>query len=185
MTQTEVKDKADGAAADAQEKAKEVAGQAQEKAKEASGQARDKVREQVDQRSTQAGEQVKSTAGDIRTVAEELRKQGNDTPARYAGQAADRAERVGSWLADSDGDRILRDIEDFGRRNPMAVVAGGLALGFMASRLLKASSSERYRGSFSEGQARSLGSPSTGNGAGASPPTETVAETTAPGALGA
>src|SRR5918992_1122318 len=136
---------ADESAGQAQEKAKEVAGQAQEKAKEAGQQARDRVREQVDQRSTEAGERVKATAGDARTVAEELRKQGKDAPARYAEQAADRVERVGSWLAESDGDRILRDVEDFRRRNPWAVVAGGVALGFAASRLLKASSRERYQ----------------------------------------
>ena len=117
----------------------------QEKAKEGVGQARDKVREQVDQRSTQAGEQVRSAAGDVRTVADELRKQGKDAPARYAEQAADRAERLGGYLHDADGDQILRDVEDYARRNPWAVVAGGVALGFMASRLLKASSGERYR----------------------------------------
>jgi ElaB/YqjD/DUF883 family membrane-anchored ribosome-binding protein len=142
----------DESAGQAQEKAREVAGQAQDKAQEAGQQARDRVRQQVDQRSTEAGERVKSTAGDARSVAEELRKQGKDAPARYAEQAADRVERVGSWLTDSDGDRILRDVEDFGRRNPWAVVAGGVALGFAASRLLKASSTERYRSAQSDGQ---------------------------------
>ena len=66
-------------------------------------------------------------------------------PARYVEQAADRAERLGSYLERSDGERIVRDVEDFARRNPWAVAAGGLALGFAASRMLKASSSERYR----------------------------------------
>lgn len=131
----------------AQEKAQEVASQAQDKAREAAGQARNTVRDQVDQRSTQVGEQVNSNASDVRSVAEELRKQGKDTPARYAEQAADRAERIGGWLERSDGDQILRDVEDFGRRNPWAVVAGGLALGFAASRLLKASSTQRYQSS--------------------------------------
>ena len=137
---------ATGAAKDqAQAKAKEVAGKAQEQVGQATGQARERLRGQVDERSTQAGERVHSAAGDARAVAEELRKQGKDAPARYAEQAADRAERVGDWLRDSDGDRILSDVEDFARRNPLAIVAGGLALGFAASRLLKASSSERYR----------------------------------------
>ena len=131
--------------ADQTSKAGEAKEQVQEKTKEGLGQARDKVREQVDQRSTQAGEQVRSTAGDVRTVADELRKQGKDAPARYAEQAADRAERLGGYLHDADGDRILHDVEDYARRNPWAVVAGGVALGFMASRLLKASSGERYR----------------------------------------
>ena len=136
-----------GAPGQAQQKAQEVASQAQDKAREAAGQARGRVRDQVDQRSTQIGEQVASNAGDVRSVADELRKQGKDTPARYAEQAADRAERLGRYLESSDGDRILRDVEDFGRRNPWAVAAGGLLLGFAASRVLKASSTQRYQSS--------------------------------------
>src|SRR5918999_2052408 len=131
----------------AQEKAQEVASQAQDKAREAAGQARGRVSEQVDQRSTQIGEQVKSNAGDVRSVADELRKQGKDTPAKYVEQAADRAERVGGYLENSDGDRILQDVENFGRRNPWAIAAGGLLLGFAASRMLKASSAQRYQAS--------------------------------------
>jgi len=132
-----------------QEKAREVAGQAQDKAREAAGQARGRMSQEVDRRSTQTGEQVSSNAGDARSVAEELRKQGKDKPAQYVEQAADRAERLGGYLQESDGDRILRDVEDFARRNPWAVAAGGLVLGFAASRMLKASSGERYRSSLS------------------------------------
>lgn len=134
-----------GVAEQAQDKAKEVASQAQEKAREATGQARGRLREQVDQRSTQLGDQVGSTASDARSVSEELRKQGKDAPARYLDQAAGRAERLGGYLRDSDSDRILNDVEDFARRNTWAVALGGLALGFAASRLLKASSSNRYQ----------------------------------------
>jgi ElaB/YqjD/DUF883 family membrane-anchored ribosome-binding protein len=133
-----------GATAQAKDKAQEVAGQAQEKAQEAAGQARDRVREQIDQRSTQAGEQVSGHAGDLRSVGDSLREQGKDQPAKLADQAADRLERAGSWLSESDADRILGDVEDFARKNPWAVMAGGLALGFAASRMLKASSTERY-----------------------------------------
>jgi hypothetical protein len=137
----------DGPTGQAQQKAQQVASQAQDKAREAAGQARGRVRDQVDQRSTQIGEQVKSNAGDARSVADELRKQGKDTPARYVEQAADRAERLGGYLENSDGDRILHDVEDFARRNPWAMAAGGLLLGFAASRMLKASSSQRYQSS--------------------------------------
>ena len=128
-----------------QGKAREVADQAQEQVGRATDRARDQVRDQVNRRSTQAGEQIRSAAEDTRSVAEQLRRQGKDAPARYAEQAAERADRLGGYLHEADGDRILGDIEDFGRRRPWAVVAAGLALGLMASRLLKASSSERYR----------------------------------------
>jgi hypothetical protein len=118
--------------------------QVAERAEQARGQAKDKLREQVDQRSTQAGQRIGSTAQDVRGVADELRKQGKDQPAKLAEQAADRVERLGGYLERSDGDRILRDVEDFGRQKPWAVALGGLALGFAASRFLKASSSRRY-----------------------------------------
>jgi hypothetical protein len=143
------------------EAVQEVAGQAQEKAGQAADQARTKVREQVDQRSTQFGEQINSGASDARSVADELRKQGKDGPARLAEQAADRAERIGSWMTEADGDRILHDVEDFGRRNPWAAALGGLAIGFAASRLLKASSSRRYQSSYGNG---SYGGASYGRG---------------------
>jgi hypothetical protein len=129
----------------AQDRVADVREQAQEKVQEASGQAKDRVRDQVDQRSTQAGERVTSAAQDARSVGEELRRQGKEQPARLADQAADRAERLGGYLQESDADRILRDVEDLGRRQPWVVVAGGLLLGFAASRFLKASSEQRYR----------------------------------------
>ena len=119
-------------------------GNAKDKAQEVAGQAKGRLREQVDQRSTKVGEQVGSTAQDVRAVGEELRKQGKDQPARLVDQVADRAERLGGYLRESDADRMLRDVEDFGRRQPWAVVAGGLALGFVGSRFLKASSQKRY-----------------------------------------
>ena len=112
---------------------------------------KERLKEQVDQRSTQAGQQVGTVADDVRTVAGELRNQGKDTPARYAEQAAERVQSVGQWLERSDGDRILRDVENFARKNPWAVAAGGLVAGLAASRFLKASSGERYRASLSNG----------------------------------
>src|SRR3954468_12614663 len=146
--------------------------QAKEKAQEAAGEAKGRVCEKVDQRSTEAGRQVSTTAGDLRGVGDELRKQGKDTPAKLAEQAADRTERLGSYLTESDADRILHDVEDLARRQPWAVVAGGLALGFVASRFLKASSSERYqqRGARRDPATPSLpAAPSNGGGAHTTP----------------
>jgi ElaB/YqjD/DUF883 family membrane-anchored ribosome-binding protein len=142
--------------------------QAKEKAQQAAGEAKGRVREQVDQRSTEAGKQVSNTAGDLRSVGEELRKQGKDTPAKLAEQAADRTERLGSYLTESDADRILGDVEDFARKQPWAVVAGGLALGFVASRFLKASSSQRYqqRSTQRDPASPQLPTSTSGNGSG-------------------
>jgi hypothetical protein len=118
---------------------------AQDKARGAMGQVRGRLSDQVDQRSTQAGDQVHSTARDVRDVAEQLRNQGKDTPARVAEQVADRVESFGTYLRDADGERLLRDVEGFARRQPWLIASGGLALGFAASRFLKASSRRRYQ----------------------------------------
>jgi hypothetical protein len=151
-TQTDTGHRAEGAGAgatgagatDAQAKTQQAAGQAQEKAQAAAGQAQAKVREQLDQRSTQLGEQAHQQASDLRSVSEALRDQGKDRHAQAVDRVAGYAEQAGSYLRDADADSLLSDAEDFGRRKPAAVAAGALALGLVASRFLKASSSRRY-----------------------------------------
>ncbi len=148
-----------------QETAQQAAAGAQEKAQQASAKAETMVREQVDQRSTEAGEKVSGTAADLRAVGEELRNQGKETPAKVAEKAAERTEQLGSYLSESDADRILADIEDFGRRQPLAVLAGGLVVGIAAARFLKASSRNRYQGRFeAESRTRELRQPQPGAG---------------------
>lgn len=73
-----------------------------------------------------------------------MRSDGKEQPAKAAERTADQAERVGGWLERSSGDDILRGVEEFGRRQPLAAAAAGVALGFAAARFLKASSAERY-----------------------------------------
>jgi len=135
-----------GSATDAaKEQVQEKAQDAQEKVKEGAQQVQSRMRDQVDRRSTQAGEQVSATADALRATSRQLRDQGQDGPAQAAEKAAHHAERVGGYLSESSADRILGDLEDFGRRQPLAVVGLGLAAGLLASRFLKASSRERYQ----------------------------------------
>ena len=168
----------------AREKVGEAAEQAKEKAHSLAGQTQDRIREQVGERSTQAGERVGSTAQDIRAVGSELRNQGKEGPAKLAEQAADRIDRAGTYLRDSDADRILNDVEDFGRSRPWAVLAGAVVLGFAAARFLKASSRERYSSrqasaSVEGTRVRSELSP-TSRTAGAAPATESTEDAMTP-----
>ena len=61
---------------------------------------------------------------------------------------------VSRYLTDSDADRILGDVEDFGRRQPWAVIGGGVVLGLLASRFLKASSTRRYEERYDSSRAQ-------------------------------
>lgn len=153
----------DTATDQAREKAQEVSSQAKDKAQEAGAQARSRVRDEVDRRSTEAGQQAGSTAQALREASSRLRDEGNEPIAKGLERVADGVERAGGWLRDSDGDSIVRDAEDFGRRNSLAVMAGGLVVGFAASRMLKASSRRRYESSASR-TARTYGA-GAGNGA--------------------
>lgn len=143
-TTEDVKAKAGEAAGQAKEKLHDAADQAKEQAGQASRQAKGRVRDQLDQRSTEFGERASSTAGDLRSVSEQLRAQGKDQPADLADQFASRVEQAADYLRDNGPDRLLGDAERFGRERPWAVIAGGLAIGFAASRLLKSTSADRY-----------------------------------------
>jgi hypothetical protein len=111
-------------------------------------------------------------------VGEELRKQGKDDPARLVDQAAEQTEKVGSYLQERSPDELLRDIEDFGRQRPWAVLAGGMVLGIAAARFLKASSRDRY-------QQRARPQPSPRPVPAAAPPAPAMRPAQAPGAVAA
>jgi hypothetical protein len=169
----------------ATEQAREIGQQAGGAARQAAGQVRSRAREEIDNRTTQIGERISSTAQDVRTVGEQLRKQDKEGPAGLADQIAERAERVAEYMKSANSDRILGDIESFARERPWAVVAGGLTLGFIASRLLKASSGERYRTSRSEaGSSAAVSSASPSPAASYGPVTATGPVSTSPRAPG-
>jgi hypothetical protein len=105
------------------------------------------VRAQVDSRSTQAGQGAKSLAETLRQTATQLRGTGDEQKARYAGIAdhgADRLDKVGGYLAESDAEELLSKVEHVARRQPWLMAGTGLFLGIAVARFLKASSSERY-----------------------------------------
>jgi ATPase subunit of ABC transporter with duplicated ATPase domains len=138
MTETSSGDSQAGIVEQGKEQVQESAGRLGEKVQET-------AQQQVDQRSTDAGEKVKTLSTDLRSVSERLREDGNDGPAGLADQVADRAERLGGYLTESDANTILGDVEDAVRRQPWLALAGGIAVGVAAARLLKASGSDRYR----------------------------------------
>jgi len=151
-TTGQAKEKARGTAqqvsGQAKEKTQQVAGQVQEKTQQVKGQAGSRLRDEVNSRSTQAGEQVVPMADALRSTGEQLRSQGKEPHAKLADGAADRVERLGTYLTELDGDSLLRDVENFGRQRPWILGLGGAAIGFFASRFLKASSSRRYQAEF-------------------------------------
>ena len=122
----------------------QVKDQIQDVTEQAKGKTREQLRSQINERSTQAGDQLVSTAQAMRRTSDQLRQEGNEKIAEVVESLVTRGERLGGYLRDADGDRILRDVESFGRRQPWLMVGGSAVLGFFASRFMKASSSGRY-----------------------------------------
>jgi ElaB/YqjD/DUF883 family membrane-anchored ribosome-binding protein len=122
-----------------QETGGEVRQQMGEKAQELRTQAGEGIRRQLDDRSTEAGEEVTTTADALRRVGDQLRQEGKTGTAQYAERVAQPVERLGHYLTDADGNRLLRDAEQFARRRPWVAVMGGATLGFLVARFIKAS----------------------------------------------
>ena len=130
----------------AKEKVQDAAGQVQQKAVEVKGQAGERMRRELDTRSTTAGTQLSETAKAMRRSGDQLRDEGKEGPAKVVTAVADRAERLGGYMTEANADRMIRDVENFARRQPILFALGGATFGFLASRFMKASSSSRYQG---------------------------------------
>lgn len=148
----------------AREKLEEGATVVQEKAQELKGSAGQRIRQELDVRSTDAGSKLQGTAVALRRSTEQLRQQGDVESAKAMSFVADRADRLGEYLTAANADRVLRDVEAFARRQPWVAALGGTAVGFLASRFLKASSSARYHGTSTQPGLPQAWQPATASG---------------------
>ena len=141
-TQREVPESERGtpASGGAIEQAQEKVGAGVEQAKSSAGSL---IRSQVDERSSQLGEQLHGAVQALRRAGQTMEQEG--TPGKQlVDRASTQVERTARYLSESDGRQVLNDFEGLGRRNPWAVIGGGIVLGFLGARFLKASSSRRF-----------------------------------------
>lgn len=122
----------------------EAASTAQDKALELRSKGANQLRDQLDTRTTDVGRQAKSVAQALRQSGQNLRGEGNTQAASVTDNAAQRVEQLGEYLERVQGDELLRDAERFARRRPWLLAGVGLFAGLAASRMMKASSEQRY-----------------------------------------
>lgn len=106
------------------------------------------VTERIKEDGKQRIETTKRSAADqIEQVANVISRAGSDLSdgqprlANYANQAADRVSSLANRLRDASIEDLLEDTRDLARRNPGLFILGGVAVGIVLSRFLKASSS--------------------------------------------
>jgi hypothetical protein len=107
-----------------------------------------KVAERIKEEGKSRIERGKSTAADqVESVANALKSAGNElnaspTLASYANQLASSIGQFGTRLREGSVEDLASDMQRAARNNPTLFIAGGLALGILLARLIKASTTE-------------------------------------------
>jgi ElaB/YqjD/DUF883 family membrane-anchored ribosome-binding protein len=95
--------------------------------------------------SSEAGSELSDVSGALRQSGQQLRSEGKEAPAKAVEMVSDRTEQLARYLSGSNSGQIVDDLERLGRSRPWVAIAGGMAVGFAAARLLKASSQRRFQ----------------------------------------
>lgn len=85
---------------------------------------------------TKAGDTLEQVAQAVREAGSGMREQ-QPQLAGFADTAAEQVERASQYLREHDAREALDTAQDFARRQPLAIVAGGLVLGLAVGRLLR------------------------------------------------
>ena len=123
----------------ARDKAEELKDTVRESSTQLSSTARDWMAQEADQRTSAVAAQARTIADAMRQTSSRLTQDGQAQAAHVTDTVAGRVEQLASYLDQSDGERLMSDVQDLARRNPWAFAAAGLVAGFAASRFMKAS----------------------------------------------
>ena len=153
MTQSDtgLTDRGSEVASSTKQHASDVASTATEQAKgvaqEAKEQGRNLLTDARSTVSTQASGQKDRAAGQLRSVASDLRtmQEGGGAPSGPTGelvrQASQQTERLAGWLESREPADILDDVRGFARQRPGVFLLSCLAAGFVVGRLVKGATS--------------------------------------------
>ena len=100
---------------------------------------RDSATSQLSSQKERATEGLGSLARAVRQSTQSLRDNQQDTVAQYVEQAADRIEEFSSRLRERDLGDLLRDADQFARRQPAVFIGAAFVAGVLAARFLKSS----------------------------------------------
>jgi hypothetical protein len=125
----------------AREQAEELKETVRESSTQLGSTARGWMQQEADQRTSAISSQARTIADAMHQTSSKLDAEGQPQAARMTGMVADRVQRAADYLDQTDGQRLMDDVQDMARRNPWAFAAAGLVVGFAASRFMKASRS--------------------------------------------
>lgn len=103
----------------------------------------DKVRQgaatQLGTQKDRATDGIGSVAQAVRQTTQHLRDSQHDVIAGYVDQAATQLERFSNTLRQKDVGELMRDAQQFARRQPAVFIGSAFAIGLIGARFLKSS----------------------------------------------
>lgn len=113
-------------------------------ANQAIGQAKEKAGSVLGEQKANLASGITSVADSIRQVGENLSgsNENNQVAAlagKYGETLAGQVEKLSSYIDEKNFKELMRDVEQFARRQPLLFVGGAFTLGIMAARFLKSS----------------------------------------------
>ena len=119
-----------------------------EKAREAATQAQQKIGEQlrssVDSSKGRAADTLDSLAQALSQSGQQLRSDNLGPASQYVDRAGEQLRKASDYLRNTNVDEMVRNTEDFARRQPAVFVGGAFFLGLLAARFIKASQAPSY-----------------------------------------
>ena len=129
------------AAQDLKGTAQDVVQQTRETAGQVIDQAKEQATSQLDDRKDQVAESFGSVAEALRQAGKHLKENEQAPIGQYADKAAERVEQWAENLRGKDVQAIMRDVEDYARRQPALFLGGAFVVGLLAARFLKSTAS--------------------------------------------
>ena len=132
-----------GSHPDPAQSAKEMIGAAADTLKDQATQvasvAKDKARDTLQDGQAAAGQAIGQFAAAIRKAGDDLAQHDQSMVGRAVKQAADGLETLSRALAEKHPEDLMRTVQDFGRANPVAFVAGTVLVGVALGRFARSS----------------------------------------------
>jgi hypothetical protein len=112
---------------------------AQQKLQTVKSRATEKITERVSEQKGRTADTLSTVAQSLHQTSQLLRDQNEEGMSRYVDRAADQVERLAGYLQTTDIDEVVDSVEELARRRPGVFIGGAFAIGFLASRFIKAS----------------------------------------------
>lgn len=112
---------------------------------QANAQTRDQVQGLLYKQKNQFAGRLGGLAGALREAGEKLDQQDENSLGHLALGAADKVDRLSTYLRDRQISGLVRDAETFARRRPDLFLGGSFLAGLLLARFLKASNHEYHQ----------------------------------------